>query len=119
MTSETEPVATSPEDESAANRVAAALAAAGVGCLAMGVITTLSEALKPVADMLNLYKPVGPLSGKSLFAIVVWLVVWAALSRSVQGKQINIGRWLTVALVCVGLGLITTFPPFFDLFAAK
>jgi hypothetical protein len=102
-----------------ANGVAATLLAAGIGCLAMGVVTTLSEAKKPVADLLNFYKPVGPLSGKSLTAVVIWLVVWAALSRAVRGRQIHVGRWLTLALVCVGLGLVATFPPFFDLFSGN
>lgn len=111
--------ATSQDSGHDANNVAATLVAAGVGCLAMGIVTTLSEALKPVADVLNLYKPVGPLSGKSLVAIVVWLVAWAALNRSAQGKQINVGKWLTCSLVCVGIGVVATFPLFFDLFGDK
>ena len=119
MATDNEPSATVPADGSDANSVTAALVAAGIGCLAMGIVTTLSEALKPVADRLNLYKPVGPLSGKSLVAIVVWLVAWAALSRSVQGKQIPIGKWLTCSLICVGIGFVMTFPLFFDLFGDK
>ena len=102
-----------------ANSVAAVLLAAGIGCFAMGIVTTLSESLKPIANILNLYKPTGPLSGKSLTAIVVWLAAWAVLGRAAQGKQINVGRWITFAMICVVLGFITTFPPFFDLFGDK
>lgn len=119
MTAETETAATSRNNEKEAKSAVAALLAAGIGCLAMGIVTTLSEALKPVADMLNLYKPTGPLSGKSLAAIVVWLFAWAAASRLAQKKQINVGRWLTFAFISVGIGLVMTFPPFFDLFGDK
>ncbi len=119
MTENNEPTATGQHSGNDANRVAATLVAAGVGCLAMGIVTTLSEALKPVADMLNLYKPVGPLSGKSLVAIILWLLAWATLNRAAQGKQINVNRWLLCSLVCVGIGFVATFPLFFDLFGDK
>jgi hypothetical protein len=116
MTTETAITSTSRDSTDQANRVAAALLAGGIGCLAMGIVTTLSEALKPVADMLNLYKPTGPLSGKSLAAIVVWLAAWAALSRMAHNRQINVGKWITGSMICVGLGFVATFPLFFDLF---
>jgi hypothetical protein len=111
--------ATGQDNGNDTNSVAATLLAAGVGCLAMGVVTTLSEASKPVADLLNLYNPVGPLSGKSLVAIVVWLLAWATLHRLAQGRRINVNRWLLGSLVCVGIGLVATFPLFFDLFGDK
>ena len=101
------------------NGAAAAILAAGIGCLGMGVITTLSEAVKPVADRLNLYNPVGPLSGKSLFASLVWLVTWTLLSRRAKAGAINQKRWLVSAFVCAGLAIVFTFPPFFDLFGDK
>lgn len=99
--------------------IGAALLAAGIGCMTLGIVTTLSEAVKAVADRLNLYNPVGPLSGKSLAAIVVWLVAWACLARNIRGKQINIGRWLTITGVCVAIGLLMSFPPFFDMLGDK
>lgn len=119
MTMGNELTETIQEDGSDVNGVAAALVGAGIGCLAMGIVTTLSEALKPVADLLNVYKPTGPLSGKSLFAVVVWLVSWAALSRAAHNRQINVGRWITCSMICVVLGFIATFPLFFDLFGDK
>lgn len=98
------------------NSAAAALAAAGVGCLAMGVVTTLSEAMKPIANLLNLYKPVGPLSGKSLTAVVVWLLAWAAMGTLAKSKQISASRWIAAAFVCTAIGVVMTCPLFFDLF---
>jgi len=103
----------------AENSIAAALTAAGIGCLAMGILTTLSEASTSFSAHLNLYKPVGPLSGKSLFAVAIWLAAWSLLSRLTKGKTLNINRWMVGSIVCVVLGLITTFPPFFDLLGDK
>ena len=119
MASDTEIATAGPDDGTAANSASAALLAAGIGCLAMGIVTTLSEAIKPVADALNLYKPTGPLSGKSTVTILAWLITWAAFSRFARNRKINSGRWITVTMVCVVIGFVMTFPPFFDLFGDK
>jgi hypothetical protein len=119
MTSEANSTEVSSDLAEANRYIASALLAAGIGCLVMGIVTTLSEALKPVADLLNLYKPTGPLSGKSLVAIIVWLAAWALLSRVSKGKQINTSKWIGCAMICVALGFITTFPLFFDMFGEK
>lgn len=119
MNANDEPIATVSASGSDTNSATAALASAGIGCLAMGIVTTLSEASKPAADMLNLYKPAGPLSGKSLVAIIVWLVAWVVLHGAAKRKRINTGRWITLSLVCVVCGLVSTFPLFFDMFGDK
>ncbi len=99
--------------------VAAALVAAGIGCLAMGIVTTLSEAAKSVANLLNLYKPVGPLSGKALVAVAIWLIAWVLLSRIAKAQPIKVTRWIGAAFVFVALGILSTCPLFFDLFGDK
>ena len=52
---------------------AAAILGAGIGCAMLGILAFAAEASRPVADMLNFYNPVGPLSGKTTIAIIVWL----------------------------------------------
>ena len=96
--------------------VAAALVAGGIGAAAMGVITTLSEAVTPFADSLNWWKPAGPLTGKVIVSVVVFFVSWIVLHVIFQGKNVNFARVTTIALVLLGVGLLGTFPPFFDLF---
>lgn len=59
--------------------VAAALLAAGWGVFAIGLMTTLAEAMAAVANALNWYGPVGPLSGKTGVGIIVWLVAWVGV----------------------------------------
>ncbi len=97
---------------------AAAFLAAGFGCLALGIITTWSEASTAVSDALNLYTPSGPLSGKIVVEIIVWIVSWIVLHALWKDKQVNFRVILTISLVLIGLGFLLTFPIFFDLFLA-
>jgi hypothetical protein len=96
---------------------AAAVLAAGIGSAALGLIVVLSEASGALSEALNLYDPVGPLSGKSVVAIVAWLASWAILHASWKGRQLDFGKVAAVSLLLVALGILGTFPPFFDLFA--
>jgi lysylphosphatidylglycerol synthetase-like protein (DUF2156 family) len=98
--------------------IAAAILAGGVGALAMGVITTLSESVASFSKALNLYNPVGPLSGKTILTVAVWLASWVVLHLVYRRKQYESRRALTIALILVGLGVVGTFPTFFELFAA-
>ena len=60
--------------------------------------------------------PVGPLSGKSDIAIATYLVAWLVLYLVWRKKDINIGRVGTATLILVALGILGTFPTFFDVF---
>ncbi len=97
---------------------AAAFLAAGLWCLALGIITTWSEASTAVSDALNLYNPTGPLSGKIAVEVIVWILSWIVLHVLWKDKQVNFRVILTISLVLVGLGFLGTFPIFFDLFLA-
>jgi hypothetical protein len=99
--------------------VAAAILAAGIGCLALGILTTLSEASAGFSDLLNFYSAVGPLSGKTIVAVVVWLLSWGILHAMYRTKQIESRKALTASLVLIGLGVVGTFPLFFQLFASE
>ena len=80
-----------PELGEAADRpegpVAAAILAAGVGAFALGVLTTLAEASEQIKEFLNLYDPVGPLSGKTTGAVIIWLVAWVILHLIYRSKN--------------------------------
>jgi len=96
--------------------VAAAFLAAGVGSFAMGLLTTGAAASAGVANALRWSAAVGPLAGKSALAVIIWLAAWAVLGRRWRGRELPftaIYRW---TLLLVALGLLLTFPPFFDLF---
>jgi hypothetical protein len=96
--------------------VVAAILAGGVGCFAMGVFTTLAEASTSFADWLSFDDEVGPLSGKTTLTVIVWLVSWAVLHVVYRRRAVET-RWaLSIALVLVALGVLGTFPTFFQMF---
>jgi hypothetical protein len=96
--------------------ISAAIIAAGIGALALGVFTTLASASESIAEFFEWSVRVGPLSGKTISAVIVWLVAWGALYLVLKDKEYESRRALTIALVLVALGVVGTFPTFFQAF---
>jgi hypothetical protein len=96
--------------------IAAAIIAGGIGAAALGVVTTLAEASTGVKDWLQWSDRVGPLSGKTILAVGVWLVSWAVLHAALRNRPYETRRALVVSLVLIALGVLGTFPTFFQLF---
>jgi hypothetical protein len=97
--------------------ISAAIMAAGVGATALGLLTTLAEASTTVHDGLEWSDSVGPLSGKTILAVVVWLLAWAVLYAVLRNKPFETVRAFVISLALIALGILGTFPPFFQLFA--
>ena len=97
--------------------IAAAILAAGIGAFALGILTTLAEANEGIKEFLNLYDPVGPLSGKTIGAVVIWVVAWAILHLMYRTKVGESRKELAASLVLISLGVLGTFPIFFQAFA--
>jgi hypothetical protein len=104
-------------DDKPEGPVSAAILAGGVFALALGILTTLAEASVDIKDFLNFYDPVGPLSGKTIGAVVIWIIAWAVLHLMYRDKSLESRRALTVSLVLIALGALGTFPIFFQAFA--
>jgi hypothetical protein len=96
--------------------IAAAIIAGGIGAAALGVVTTLAEASESISSWLQWSDAVGPLSGKVIMAVLVWLVAWAILHVALRNKPYETRRALVISLVLIGLGVLGTFPTFFQLF---
>lgn len=99
--------------------VAAALIAGGLGSATIALMTVLAEASAPIKNALNWWNPAGPLTGKTLVGVIVFFVSWVVMHLIFRGKNVNFARAATIAFILLGLGLLGTFPPFFDLFAPK
>lgn len=96
--------------------VAAAMLATGIGILVLGILTTLSEASEGVHEFLEFSERVGPLSGKTILATGAFLLSWGGLHAVLRERELP-WRTLIVALgALVAIGLVLTFPPFFQLF---
>lgn len=95
---------------------AAAVMAAGIGVFVTGLLTTLAEASTALRAALVWSNPVGPLSGKSGFGVLAWVIAWALFHFIWRDKEVNFGRIYIISLVLIGLGWILTFPPVFESF---
>jgi len=96
--------------------IAAAVIAGGVGAAALGVVTTLAEASESIREWLQWSDAVGPLSGKVIVTLAVWLVAWAILHVMLRSRPYETRRALVVSLVLIAVGVVGTFPTFFQLF---
>ena len=95
--------------------VVAAMLAAGIGSFVLGLMICLAQGSKAIGGILNFYDPVGPLSGKTIVAVVVWLIAWGILACKWKDQSTDFGKMYKVTLILVGLGLLGSFPLFFDL----
>lgn len=98
---------------------AAAIVAAGIGSLVLGLMVSLSEFSVDVKNFLDFSKNyglgtgVGPLSGKVIVAVLAYAVSWAVLFYMWRGREINVRKAFLATIVLVGLGFALTFPPIF------
>ena len=106
---------TNQANEQTEGCAAAAFVAAGIGCFALGVTTCLSESIKAVENAFNWYNPVGALTGKTWIAIFVWVISWAILGSMWKNRTMAVGTVVKVTYVLIALGILGTFPEFFDL----
>lgn len=103
---------------------AAAIVAAGIGSLVLGLMVTLAEFSGDIKSFLDFAKNyglgtgVGPLSGKVIVGVLAYVISWAVLFAMWRGKEINVRKAFLATLVLVGLGFALTFPPIFLLFEA-
>jgi hypothetical protein len=99
--------------------ISAAIIAAGVGATALGLLTVLAEASSSIRSWLQWNDDVGPLSGKTGMTVLIWLVSWIVLHLAMRAKLYETRRALVIAMILIGLGVLGTFPPFFQLFAPE
>ena len=104
-----------PELESLPNGPgAAAILAAGIGSLALGILAFAGDAVHFLGRLLSFWPPSGALSGVTTLAIVVWLAAWYLLGRRWAAREVAIG-WINLAsFAMLVVALLLTFPPFMD-----
>lgn len=96
--------------------LAAMLLASGIGTFFLGLFTTLAEKSADFKDRMQLNDSVGPLSGKTIFAVALF-VISAAVLVPLLAKRDGLLRNATIAFVVLTvLGYLGTFPTFFQAF---
>ena len=97
---------------------AAAIMASAIGCAAVGFFVILADASEAAKEWMTISSAVGPLSGKTTFAVVVWLISWGLLNVLGGGTQVRLSRpYMAVFVVFVVIGGEGPFPPFYVPFA--
>ena len=91
----------------------AAYLAAGIGAFAVGFIVILNEAGLMSAPAL--YGPAGGLSGRTTFAVAIWLIAWALLHHRWNARQLETGRIHLTTLLLTVLGVVLCLPPVWGL----
>lgn len=98
---------------------AAAVLAAGIGGLVLGILALAADAVAAIGRLLNIWNPTGPLSGVTSAAILAWLVAWLVLTRLWSSRNLDLRRINVLAAAMLVAGLLLTFPPFMDLVQGK
>jgi hypothetical protein len=97
--------------------VAAVLLATGIGSLVLAILVVWAEASESFKDSLAYSDDVGPLSGKTIWAVVAFVISWAGLHAALRRRDINLRAVWLITLALLALALLGTFSPFFELFA--
>jgi hypothetical protein len=98
-------------DQAGTGQIAAAPVAAGVACAAFGLAVVLSEFIEMISAALTLSSAVGPLSGKAVAAVVIYIIVWSACHLAWRHKQVELVRVFRWPGALALVGLLATFPP--------
>ena len=93
--------------------------ATGIGAAVLGLLTTLNEASTGVHDFLEFDEDVGPLSGKTIIAVVAYLASWTVLHGLWRRQNPALRPILAGTAVLIALGVLGTFPIFFQAFAPE
>jgi hypothetical protein len=123
--------ATQPQPSAAAERpvppavakpegpIAAVLIAAGIGALVLGILVVWAEASVGFRESLAYNDRVGPLSGKTIWATVAFVVSWVVLTLVLRRRRVDLVKATAVSVILLGLGYLGTFSPFFRIFESE
>ena len=102
------------EEKAVDGPLAAALIAAGIGVLTLGVVTSAAGAALGFKDWLNWDDTVGPLSGKSSLALIAWAASWPLLHLALFRRDGLLLAAIVISVALIVLGMIGIFPPVFE-----
>jgi hypothetical protein len=106
-------------DEPPSGPAAAAILAVGIGSLVLGILTTWAEASEGIAEDLQWNDRVGPLSGKTIIATIGFFASWIVLHLVWRRSNPPLRTIVLISTILIVLGLIGTFPTFFEQFAPE
>ncbi len=97
----------------------AAVVAAAFGTFVLGAFTTAAEASSSLKSWLAWRAPVGPLTGKTSLGVAAFVGAWIALGVAWRAKEVDTNKVVIVTGVLIALGILGTFPTFFEQFVKE
>jgi len=102
-----------------------ALVSAMLGMLTLALVNLGTQASKAfngwVHGVGKLWMPgaegIGPYSGKETLSALVWIGSWIVLHVAFRNRDLNLGRWLIVFLIGIGIATTLLWPPVFEYLA--
>lgn len=115
----------SPSAHRESGPAVAAILSAVLGLITLAVVNLGTQASKAfnawVHGIGKLWMPgaegIGPYSGKETLALAVWVGSWILLHLALRNRHPNMGRWLVVFLVGIGIATTLLWPPVFEYLA--
>ena len=95
---------------------AAAILAAGIGSMALAILTIAADHSAGLKALFTFYKPTGPLSGVTTTAVAAWVLAWFIFDRLWFRRDVSLRNVNIVSIVLLVLSLLATFLPIGDLF---
>ena len=103
----------------------AAIISAMLGMLTLALVNLGTQASKAfntwVHGIGKLWMPgaegIGPYSGKETLSALVWIGSWIVLHVAFRNRDLNLGRWLIVFLIGIGIATTLLWPPVFEYLA--
>ncbi len=95
---------------------AASVLSAGIGSFTLALINVIADRTAAFKSLLTFSKPVGPLSGVTTVAVVLWIAAWIFLDLFWKRRELPLAKISWGAIALFVLSLLLTFPPLADLF---
>lgn len=98
---------------------AAAILAAAISTLVLGLMTVTTEAIPAWNSAVTFVNAVGPLSGQTDIMVAAYVLALAILTALWRKKNVNFAQVWIASIVLLALGLLGSFPPIYHLFTAR
>lgn len=95
----------------------AALMAAVIGLLVLGVVNIISAIDAGFKTAITLNTGIGPYSGKEVIAFSAWFGSWLVLHFALRKRELNMKRWFGVFLAALLVAVLLVWPPVFEAIA--
>lgn len=114
-----------PARHRASGPAVAAIVSAVLGLITLALVNLGTQASKAfnawVHGIGKLWMPgaegIGPYSGKETLSLAVWVGSWILLHLALRNRDPNLGRWLVIFLIGIGIATTLLWPPIFEYLA--